>query len=157
MADQPINVVPLESEELRQLKDAAKLLADMPEVERTYWLPKRAEQIGVTERALRLAVRAEQMERANRITKERLERDRLAKQKAEAAAKEQREDDRRRKEEKRELDAQKKAQEKHERDANKAAEREKRLAKQKAERNSAKPNGKRRRRPPPRLRRSPPS
>ena len=61
------NVAQLESDELRKLKDAAKLLADMPDVDRAYWLPIHAEQISVAEKVLKAAVRAEQQERARSV------------------------------------------------------------------------------------------
>jgi hypothetical protein len=141
MTDQtpsPVNVVQLESEELRKLKAAAKLLADMPDVDRSYWLPKRAEQIGVIEKVLKSALHAELKERAMRFAAENLAKETVRKEQEQQRLAEQREDDRRRKEEKRERDAEKKAQEKHERDARKADEREKRLAKQKAEREKRK-------------------
>jgi chemotaxis protein histidine kinase CheA len=140
MADQTpsSNVVPLESEELRKLKDAAKFLADMSDVDRSYWLPKHAEQLSISEKVVKSAVHAALRERAMRFAAENLAKETERRRLEQQRVAKQREDDRRRKEEKRERDAEKKAAEKRERDANKAAEREKRLAKQKAEREKRK-------------------
>jgi putative DNA primase/helicase len=139
------DVVPFEADELRKLKDAAKVLADMPDLDRVYWLPKRAKEIGVEEKILRSAVHTELNERAKRTAAESLAKDLERKQREQQRLAEQREIDRigkeEKKEEKRRRDAEKKAELKDilkaERDKHKAdlkAEREKREANKEAER-----------------------
>ncbi len=72
MSEAPKVVVPFESDELRQLKDAARHLADMAGIERDYRLPKRAQEIGVEEKVLRRAVHTELRERAKLVTAKRI-------------------------------------------------------------------------------------
>jgi hypothetical protein len=110
----------------------------MPEVNRFFYLPKIAETIGVPVKTLQAAVRAVLLERARETVAKRLEEDRAAKLKAEAAAQEQRDFDRVRREEKRERREAKKQQDREQQQAEKKAEREQRLAEQRAEREARK-------------------
>jgi chemotaxis protein histidine kinase CheA len=75
------NIVRFEPKELTDVRKAAENLVDMPEVDRSYFLPKKAAELGLAEKALQAAAR-------------RLEEDRAGKLRAEAAAKEQHEQDR---------------------------------------------------------------
>ena len=83
-------VVPFEPEELRRLKEAARLLADMDPTDRSYWLPKRAEEMGVAEKALKSAVHAELQERAKRTAAENLAQEQERKQREQHVLAEQR-------------------------------------------------------------------
>ena len=122
-------VIHFEPEELRQMKAAAESLADMAEAERTYWMPKRAEEIGVPERNLKKFVHVILVERSKRVAAERLEQDRERKRQLEERAAEQRELGRKSKEERKA----KEAEDKHKRDVEKAAEREQQKAAKEAE------------------------
>jgi hypothetical protein len=127
-----------EDEKVRRLAKEAERLADQSEAERAFYMPKRAQEICVSEKVLKSAVRAVQMERAKRVAAERVEKEREATQRAEAEAKEQRKHERLRKEErqtKREADKRQAAAKKA---AEKEAEREKRKAEREAEREQRK-------------------
>ena len=55
-----------DDEHLRRIRVEAEALANENEVDRSYLLPRRAEEIGVAEKVLRSAVRAVLNERARR-------------------------------------------------------------------------------------------
>jgi hypothetical protein len=108
MPDDPMdnNVISLpppssfeDDERLRRVKAAAERLANQSEVERSFFLPRRAEEIGVSDKALKSAVTAVLHEWARRTAAERLEQDRERKRQQDQRAAEQREFDRIRKEE----------------------------------------------------------
>jgi uncharacterized protein (TIGR02688 family) len=61
--------------QLRRIRVEAEALANENEVDRSYLLPRRAEEIGVAEKVLRSAVRAVLSERARRVAAGRLEQD----------------------------------------------------------------------------------
>ena len=65
-----------DDEQLRRIRVEAEYLANQTEIDRSYLLPKRAEEIGVSEKVLKSAVTAVLHERARRIAAKRLEQDR---------------------------------------------------------------------------------
>jgi hypothetical protein len=132
------NIFQIEPEELRQLKEAATLLADMSDVDRSYWLPKRAEQIGVVEKVLKSAVAAELRERAIRTAAENLAKDRERQQLEKQRLVEQKELERARKEKAREQRETKQQVDREKREAKKQADQEKRRAEKEAEREARK-------------------
>lgn len=75
---------------LAAVKAAAPVLADMTEVDRSFFLPRKAEELGVTEKVLKAAVRAIQNERSQQMLAKRLEEERAAEEKRKALAEEQR-------------------------------------------------------------------
>jgi hypothetical protein len=82
--------VKFEPAELTAVKAAALPLADMNEVDRSYFLSMKAKEIGVADQVLKNAVRAVQNERSQQIMAKRLEEERAAKLKKAAVAEEQR-------------------------------------------------------------------
>jgi putative DNA primase/helicase len=135
----PADIFPLSSgddEQLRRFRLAVEELANLPVADRTYYLPARAAEIGVTERHLHSAVHKELQARSKRVQAERLEQDRERERQQERRDAEQREIDRIRKEEARERDRAKKAEERQQRrlakEAEKHAERERQEAKKAA-------------------------
>lgn len=96
------NVVKLEPDELCRVKETAESLADQSELERSFWLPKRAEAIGVAEKMLKSAVHAVLKQRAMCAAAERLEQGREQKRQEKQHAAEERKDREQAKEEARE-------------------------------------------------------
>jgi len=132
----PADVFPLSSgddEQLRRIRVEAEYLANQTEIDRSYLLPNRAEEIGVSEKVLKSAVIAMLRERAERAAAERLEQDREYRRQQEQRVAEQREMDHRRKEEARERDRAKQAEERERRRLAKEAAREKRRVEKQAE------------------------
>jgi hypothetical protein len=127
------NIVRFEPEELRRLKEAASSLADMSDVDRSYYLPKRAEELGVAEKALRSVVHAELRERAMRTAAENLAHERERKQLEQQRLAEQREHHRTRKEHQQEENRKQRQAEHRKRLAEVKAEREQRKAEKEAE------------------------
>jgi hypothetical protein len=146
MSDNPTeNVAKLEPKEQTAFRETVEWLADQSEADRSYWLPKKAETLGVAEKELRSTVRRVLYERALQTTAKRVEEERAARQRAEVEIKKQREHDRERKEkaqakkedDKRKAAAEKAAKVEAERAKRKTelkAEREKREAKKEADR-----------------------
>jgi hypothetical protein len=128
----------LEPKELRELKEQAKLLADMPDVDRSFWLPIRAKLIGVTDKVIKSAVHAELHERAMRTAAENLAKDRERRQLEERRLAEQKELDRNRKEKTRQRRETKQQTDREKREAKKEADQEKRRAEKEAERQARK-------------------
>src|SRR5262249_19440419 len=122
-----------DDEQLRRIRVEAEYLAHQTEIDRSYLLSKRAEEIGVPERVLKSAVSAVLHERAKRVAAERLEQDREHRRQQEQRVAEQREADRIRKEEARERRRAKQAEEREQRRLAKEAERERRRAEKQAQ------------------------
>ena len=128
------NIVPFpppssveDEERLHRIRAEAERLANQNDVDRTYFLPKRAEEIGVSERVLKSAVSAVLRERAMRTAAEQLEKDRQRKREEQQRAADDRKDAELAKEQKRE-------QKRLAKELAKEAEREKRRAEKQAER-----------------------
>ena len=128
------NVAKVEPKELTKLKTVAKELADMSEVDRGYWLEKKAVEVSLEGSKLKQAVQAELHDRAIATAKQRLRGDHAAKLRAEAEAEERRKHDR----EHKEMTRARQEADKREAAAKKAAEREKRKAETEAEREQRK-------------------
>jgi putative DNA primase/helicase len=72
----PATVIANDEQLLRRVRDEADRLANQPEVERTFFLPKRAEEIGVPVKVLKTAVVAILRDRADRVAAEHYEQQR---------------------------------------------------------------------------------
>jgi hypothetical protein len=123
-----------DDEQLRQIRVEAEYLANQTEIDRSYLLTKRAEEIGLPERVLKSAVSAVLRERAMRVAAEQLQQDREHRRQQEQRAAEQHEMDRRRKEEERKRQQAKQAEEREQRRLAKEAEWERRRTEKRAER-----------------------
>jgi hypothetical protein len=123
-----------DEEQFRRVAAEAERLANQSEVERSFWLPKRAEEIGVPIMTLKKAVNAVLREWAERTAAERLKQDRARVQQEKQRIAEQRQLDRVRKEEARERQQAKKQHEREEKRLAKEGEREQRKAEKEAER-----------------------
>jgi hypothetical protein len=88
--EQQAGIIKFEPAELTALKTMATILADMNELDRSYYLPIKAKEIGVADMDLKKAVRAIQNERSQQILAKRLEEERAADEKRKALAEEQR-------------------------------------------------------------------
>jgi hypothetical protein len=131
----PADIFTLSSgdEQLRRIRVEAEYLANQTAIDCSYHLPKRAEEIGVSEKVLKSAVTAVLRERSMRVAAERLEQDREHRRQQEQRIAEQREMDRRRKEEARERHRAKQAEEREQQWLAKEADRERRHAEKQAE------------------------
>ena len=117
-----------DDEHLRRIRVEAEALANENEVDRSYLLPRRAEEIGVAEKVLRSAVRAVLNERARRVAAGRLEQDRERKRQEEQRDAEQRELERIRKAEEKARQTEEKEGRQLAKEAERQAERERRKA-----------------------------
>ena len=130
-----------DDEQLRRIRVAAEDLADQPEPDRSFFLPRRAEEIGVTESVLKKAVHGVLQERAKRAVAVRLEQDRERKRQEEQRLAERRELDRRRKQEARERKEAKQAEEREQQRRAKEAERDRQRHAKEASARGRKRNG----------------
>jgi hypothetical protein len=122
-----------DDEQLRRIRVEVEYLANQTEIDRSYLLAKRAEEVGVSEKVLKSAVSAVLRDRAKRVAAEQLEQDRQHRRRQEQRVAEQRETDRIRKEEARERHRTEQAEEREQRRLSKEAELERRRAEKRAE------------------------
>jgi hypothetical protein len=131
---------PLEAEgheqKLRRLASEAERLADQSEMERSFWMPKRADEIGVPVATLKSAVTAVLRERAQRTAAEQLEKERERKRQDQQRAAEEREEQKLAKEEARERRRAKEKEEREQKRLAKEAERKQQRAENEIEQKS---------------------